>query len=576
MLNLKRIVSIGALVAVFYTVLGCGTAAQAAPNVGAVAQTISIDAGIVGAKGTTGKGSTVIVFEEDHGSISGQIEQALMLTRLRDKFGLRDIVLEGYSGGGLEASARKVREAMGKRSSSSVERIAATLVREGELSAAEFMAIAYPDVRIVKGESAGGATSEEREQTFDFYMNSRPLLALIAIEHHALTGLEAERFLTTLKSLMPIDSQVKAESLIKLCEPVIQKDAWTRERNETLFSNGKSIVAIEDQIAATREVRTEAKKLPPNIATLATSADGFESFLEARRQASAQLVKSSVDLAAKGSSPVIALIIGAAHTAAVATMLADAKVPYAVIRPDSLGSTQDVRLPGRAYDRKLRGLSTTGVLAGALEGAFPDSTRHKPAPVLDQNWLSAKAELYGMVDDLTERLAKGGPAPAGAAEGGGTKPPSIDTLLVGMPDDSFRGSFIFIDRKRIKEQVENGRHVYIFPVVMNPGDSSRSKTVWVKTAFARDTSPAKGQTSKAEQALREAYDELQKETSGGKDGVGKDPGKGKDGDGNGKEVAEPMSVRLADVDGTQIKVSRNVSMLIGDSEEQVTRGRLSL
>jgi len=573
--------STGALVAMFCAVLGWGTAAQAATDPGAVAQTIATQFGIVRAKSVTGKGPAVIVFEESHVSITGQIEQALMLTRLHDQFSLHDVVLEGYNGNDLEDHARKVRETIGKRSSSSVERVAATLVREGEISAAEFMAIVYPDVRIVKGESAGGATPEEDEQTFEFYLSSRPLFALIAINHQAITGPEAEHFFAALKPLLPVDSPAKVESLIKLCEPVIQKDVWTRVRNETLFPKGESILSIEDQIAATGDVRTEAKKLPPNLATLAESADGFERILKARQKASAEMVKSSIDLAAKGHSQVIALVIGAGHTTGVASMLADAKVPYAVIRPASLGSKQDVSLPLAAYERKLRVLSTRGALAGALDGAFPVLThmhKHKPEPVLAQNWFKAKAEMYGMVDDLTERLA--------GAAGGGATPPPIGTLVAGMPDAFFRGNFIVIDRKRIKEKVENGRHVYIFPVIMNPGDSSRSKTVWVKAAFAPGASPEKGQTSKAEHALREAYDELQKEPSGGKDGGrrgdrrdrggadSKDPGKGKDH--NGSEDAEPIPARLAEVDGAQIKVSHNVSMLIGKSEEQVKRARLSL
>ena len=475
MSSFKRLFSASTVGVALSAVLGFGAPACAAAEVDEVARTISVGVGVVGAKSATGKGTAVIVFEEDHGSISGQIEQALMLTRLRDKFGLREVVLEGYSGSGLEASARKVREAVAGRSNSSIERIAATLVREGELSAAEFMSIAYPDVRIVKGESAGGATSGEREQTVDFFMNSRPLLALIAVEHQALKGPEVDRFLSSLKALFPVDSSSKAESLIKLCEAVIEKDPWTRSRNEILFPNGRTIVPIEQELTAIREIRAESNKLPQSVAALAKSAEVFERFLQGRRQASAELVKSSVERAANGGRPVVALVVGAAHTAGVSGLLADAKVPYAVLRSASLGSPRDVRLPSRSYDRKLLGLSASGALAGALEIAFPVATRHKPAPVLEQDCLSAKVEMYGMVDDLAERLGKSRALPqAGGAGGGGTKPPSFDALLAGIPEDSLRGRFMFIDRKRVKEREENGRRVFVFPIVLNPGDSSRT------------------------------------------------------------------------------------------------------
>ena len=126
---------------------------------GIAADTSSIVAAIIPDVGQSkvvennGTGAPVIVFEENHASVKGQIQQAMMLTRLHDNFKLNSIILEGYSAGSLDESAAKIRKLMSGSSGEIKENIAASLLAEGEISAVEFIKLVYPDLSVEKGET---------------------------------------------------------------------------------------------------------------------------------------------------------------------------------------------------------------------------------------------------------------------------------------------------------------------------------------------------------------------------------------------------------------------------------------
>lgn len=92
-----------------------------------------------------------------------------------------------------------------------------------------------------------------------------------------------------------------------------------------------------------------------------------------------------------------------------------------------------------------------------------------------------------------------------------------------MPDDRFRGKFII--RRPGQDRVDEGEREggVRLPVILNPNDPARSKTVWVKAAYAPLLEPLQGQTSKAEAALREVFEEVQAQHT---DAAGSGGGKG--------------------------------------------------
>ena len=540
-----------------------------------------------------GGGAPIVVFEEDHASVSGQVEEALMLTRLYERYQLRETVLEGYNGHDLESSAGKVRDVIGLHSGATVERIAATLLREGEINAAEFLSLVYPDVHIDKGESGGGARSGENQAEIELLLKSRLLFAFIAIQHNALSHQESATFLQELKPILPIDSTEKANRLVKICDPVIQKDPWTQAHNDALFPQDPShTVSIEQELAAIGEIKTEAAKLSGELASLASITDEFERFLQGRARASEELAQAALTQSGRHDVPVVAMIIGAAHTARVTKLLDDAGATYAVVSPASLGSETDMRLAGSTYDRKASLQSVSTDLSGALDSAFPSVDRRNKLPtVLQQEWLAAKAELYSATDDIVQALGSGG-------DGSGGRPP-FNTRLAGIPDDRFNGKFIFIDRSKVRQARESGRMVYIFPVVLNPNDTTHRRTVWIKAAYSPVAVPPPGQTSKAEAALRDAFEELHEPAmaaaGGGHGGDNTPPDNDPAGDTSeppesgaekvdsnetGSEGKEGGGAELAatfhDIDPGQIRVSRKVTILVGDSDAAVSHRQMTL
>ncbi len=95
----------------------------------------------------------LVVFEENHLSVSGQIEQAIAFVRLHDKYGLQDIAVEAYLKTDEEINVDWFIKAT-KGDTISKVGTAIALLKEGEISAAEFMKLVYNDIRIHKTEKS--------------------------------------------------------------------------------------------------------------------------------------------------------------------------------------------------------------------------------------------------------------------------------------------------------------------------------------------------------------------------------------------------------------------------------------
>src|SRR5260370_37814511 len=81
----------------------------------------------------------ICVLEERHTSVAGQIEIALMLLRLHDRYGLRDLALEGLTKDKQFPSTKWFRDMGGPDDSELRNQIAVGLLRQGEISAVELI-----------------------------------------------------------------------------------------------------------------------------------------------------------------------------------------------------------------------------------------------------------------------------------------------------------------------------------------------------------------------------------------------------------------------------------------------------
>lgn len=104
------------------------------------------------------------------------------------------------------------------------------------------------------------------------------------------------------------------------------------------------------------------------------------------------------------------------------------------------------------------------------------ATQEKPGPSPNP-WLEARAEIYLFTSRI---IAHAIPAP-GRCGTPHTHQPASGSPPFGFGDDDLRGKWVYIDPRRISA-VPNENAV-LFPVVLDPDDSSRRKEVWVKAGL---------------------------------------------------------------------------------------------
>ena len=96
--------------------------------------------------------SVALIFEEQHLSRTAQIQEAMSLVRLYRDVGLRHVVLEGYL---QDRPAIRAGWAAERRLNEAVYLdVVTTLLRDGEISAAEFLKLTFDDVVLHPGETS--------------------------------------------------------------------------------------------------------------------------------------------------------------------------------------------------------------------------------------------------------------------------------------------------------------------------------------------------------------------------------------------------------------------------------------
>ena len=431
-----------------------------------------------------GAGAPIVVLEEDHSSITGQAEIALVLAGLHERHGLTHIVLEGLTRPNLDADAAKIRAAVGD----GLHRHAVAQLKEGEISAAEFAAIAFADVHVLQGESAANyAVDINREEQRKGYLTSYLMLAAIAEAQGA--GEEFETVRREFAELVQSSAGGGDAKLAELTAKFIELDPWAKQKLVSLQSPKDS---IEQEIALGKDIQARAMSLGiPVPAELSAIQAKFGTFLAARSAASDEMVQAARRIAKRGSARVVALIVGAGHSERVFQLLKSADWPSVVLSPVSLKSETAIRLSADQYERKLKGLPVAAEVVLGL-------ARKKPEPVLAREWFQAKAELYSLADEV----ARGGGT-------GGGEPPTTTGAGGGLAEpDKNRRQFVKVVPNEIERSKEDGRDVAIFPVIVAGIGGQGERKLWLKVALTKDESPPKGSSKGVEDQLREAVTDL--------------------------------------------------------------------
>jgi hypothetical protein len=351
-----------------------------------IAAEVGKGVGKIIASGQGSKNRTIYVFEEKHDSRIGQLEIALMLWRLQKNQGLRQISLEGAFAADGDLPAKWFHDLTGSATAQQTGReTALSLLREGEINSAEFIALAQPAVH-VKGNEIKSEYNVEPSKT------NSALGYLVGIAEKSLTPSDARR----------VNDLIGAKNIEEALKVIFSNDPWSKDRYQKLY--GDNIASTEESVAILREIDKKAKDLGINLAS--QQEVGFNedlNFYQTASKRSCTIVKNTLAMMDATSAAPMALIIGAAHTPKVVELIKAAQFNYVVISPLSLVTpTTASKMTGPMYSRKsnLKSIDDERMLGALLDG------RKKPPTVLWKKWFQSKAEIYASTDLIVAAAAR--------------------------------------------------------------------------------------------------------------------------------------------------------------------------
>ncbi|MEV8443856.1 hypothetical protein AB0425_41335 [Actinosynnema sp. NPDC051121] len=473
-----------AVALVGYSTAGC-TSSEPEPSAATCAPfslgtDIYADVGELTDTKNTGK-TSVVVLAEQHASRTGQVELAIMLNRLYHSADLRHLALEGS----VVEKPQPNLDWFTSLPDVGVRRaVALQLLKEGEVSAAEFAAMVLPDFRL-------HAIEHEREYQ----------IGLSSEDQRAYTGYLTAIALTTMTSdqitqATALLDQGKHEEGIQF---IIGTNPWTSERNRLLGRKTPIVTSAEMQRLGA-ELDEKARQVDADVTEYREGLRRSREFFDAGAQRSGTMTANTAAIAAEqaGCAP-IAMNIGAAHSTDVAESLGRRDMSYAIVSPSNLSlEWANGSLSPEAFHRKVEGRSvdSTGALGAILDG------RRKPPPSSQQNWFKAKAQLaYATV--VIARAAT-----AARTAGGGGKPPfNLDKMALGLGGEGPDDPRIAIDLSTVEVPDDTLDHV-VFKVTL----LDQHTDVWVKAGVvAPEINTSLDDQQSLERALKDILSEL-KET----------------------------------------------------------------
>ena len=306
----------------------------------------------------------IVVFEELHTSVAGQFEIALMLWRLHERYGLRQIALEGLTTDKSYPDLQWYRQMGGADSVELRNQIAVGLMRAGEISAVDLIAMVFPDAVV-----------------------------------HAADDPVAYQAKLTEKAQLAIGTYLYK---IALKSP----DKWVRDMSDEL--NRDSHRSIEEVQEMLRKIEQRAASVGANLTEEdRRNMSETTAFFEAARTRTKTMVDTSVEIGR--TSPLVAMNVGAAHTSEIVRLFQNSKAAYGVLTPLALANGLKAGdLTAEAFERKgsLMSVSFNGKGLGSLLDG-----RRKYSPVTDQKWVQADAQVRFATVGIVRSAGGGGKFP---------------------------------------------------------------------------------------------------------------------------------------------------------------------
>jgi hypothetical protein len=438
---------------------------------------------------------------------------------------LGDIPLEGYLKDEGPVDTSWVSHISGSQDASARSRVIVSLLREGEISSAEFMKLLYDDVllrALENREEYEVSLSPKGEQALDNY--------LLMIAEKSLTPQQGAvlKQLDHQLSSLPKKSAAAEKIRKKVLDTILDADPWAKEKYELLNDPGKSqMLSGEDMLSLAQEIERRARRASVQLSDEDKAAmREYVAFWQGRLAASRTMVDGISGVARERQVATIAAPIGAFHTEGMSKMLQQRGIPFAVLRPLAMENPRTAGALGKGFENKYERKSVFDSGSAKLfMNAFPLSSRtqKKPRLVLETEWFQAKSETYFLTDRIVHQLLSGGGGPQSlgddkTAQDRGTGappsgPPGGSGTYWGFSDDDLRGKRVWVDRRRMRivpAAPGSKRQAVLFPLVLNSDNAATRKELWVKAALTREADTRET----AENLLRDALREIEAEPRG--------------------------------------------------------------
>lgn len=445
------------------------------------------------------KGAPIIILEENHTSRVGQIQHAITLVRLYERYGMRHIALEGYL---KERSEIKTDWYISAAQGDSIARVrvAVNLLKEGEINCSEFIKLVYDDIYIHPVE-----ITSEYSVELDDEASRAPTIYLLKIAQQSLRQEHVPKLKRLQNEMERLEGEDKQKKVQEYLDYIFSADTWTQSKAKIMQDpEARRTMSTEEQLALIEEIEEKARHRSVKLESSEIRAmERNIAFWRGRSSASTTMVRSTEEIADLPNVTVVPLVEGAAHTKEVCAMLRTANRPFAVVTPLSLKKAEEFGdLSWEQFERKYKKLSVYSEgFTRTLLKAFAQSKIKKPEPVLSEPWFQAKAELYLFTERISNSIL-GPPNPPG-----GGKPP------YGFGDDDFKGNWIYINPKQIiiiSDPEDKEEKTVLFPVILNPDDRKRRTQIWAKAGLVSTTVSAR-ERENVETMLKEVLEKVRSE-----------------------------------------------------------------
>jgi hypothetical protein len=344
----------------------------------------------------------VVLIQEQHDIVAGQIEGAVMIHRLLRDCGYRLLGLEGaFPGSSFDTGWFNPGVAANISAGVSVN-----LLGKGEINQVEFAALVYPTIYAdLKINGIDDETLYRKE--FSTPESSDIDVAMLYVGLTQLSDANLQKALDMLDN--PPDKNDKAalekwrDALMKL---IFTNSLDTSIRDWYSLSSATlgrcveqsvetQIDTLDKALTLMRKYKDDVKaKLDVDISTDIAAAETWLEFYKTARDRSTTMVREIEKMLRANSGGKIAAVIGAGHTQWMDKQLKADGYNTAVLSPKSLCDRDtSTALSSEAYANKTKDPPQSVDPAGGL-GALLAGGSHKPEVVLEQPWLQVETSVH--------------------------------------------------------------------------------------------------------------------------------------------------------------------------------------